>query len=356
MRNPQGQTINTAERHAFAKTLCEDFPLGALPSGLLFIAAAVQRFAGDLDAGRLPPAFGSMAAALLAAILLLLYLHPPFRRWGYAIGAILYYAGFFCFCLGEMRDSGTIYLFYSMLLGTVCMPFPSMTWLWPIPVCAAALLWQNMQILVPVLVSAAAAVFGACMHYRRSLTFFLSRIQLERLSERDELTGLYNRRGLCKQTDHLWTSCRENRLNAGVLMVDIDDFKSYNDTYGHIQGDECLRQIAQRITAEANRLCAGRQITVRYGGEEFLVVSDHPEFSVFALHLVEEVRGLCFVSPDGISSSVTISAGIYSGIPDMDCTLESFIEKADEALYAAKKHGKNRLVVFTDPAPAAQTN
>lgn len=356
MRNQQERTISAAERHAFAAALCKNFPLGALPSGLLFIAAAFQRFSGNLEIGRFPEAFGCLAAALLAAILLLLYLCPPFRRWGFAVGAILYYAGFFCFCLGENRDSGTMYLYYSMLLGTVCMPFPSMFWLWPVPVCAAALLWRDTQMLVPVLIPAAAALYGAYMHYRRSLTFFLSRIRLERLSERDELTGLYNRRGLCKQAERLWTICRENRLTAGVLMVDIDDFKAFNDTYGHIQGDECLRQIAQRITSEANRYCAGRQITVRYGGEEFLVISDHPDFLSFAGRIVAEIRELRFASSGGTESSVTISAGLYSGVPDADSPLESFIEKADEALYAAKKHGKNRLIVYDGPIPAAQIN
>lgn len=354
MRNQQERSISAAERHAFAAALCGNFPLGALPSGLLFVAAAFQRFAGNLETGRSVEAFGTLAAAFLAVILLLLYLYPPFRRWGFAAGVILYYAGFFCFCLGENRDGGTMYLYYSMLLGTVCMPFPSVLWLWPVPVCAAALLWQDAQMLVPVLIPAAAALCGAYMHYRRSLTFFLSRIRLERLSERDELTGLYNRRGLCKQAERLWAACRENRLTAGVLMVDIDDFKAFNDTYGHVQGDECLRQIAQRITSEANRYCAGRQITVRYGGEEFLVISDHPDFLSFAGQIVSEVRELRFASSGGTESSVTISAGLYSGVPDADSQLESFIEKADEALYAAKKHGKNRLVVYSGPMPAVQ--
>jgi len=133
---------------------------------------------------------------------------------------------------------------------------------------------------------------------------------------------------------------------AHVLMVDIDDFKSYNDTYGHIQGDECLRAIARTIYAEDKSLRPGRQIVARYGGEEFLVVSTNPDFAVYAEKLVCVIRSLTFPCADGETSFVTISAGLYSGSPGVDGGIEAFIEKADEALYLAKKQGKNQLAVY----------
>lgn len=134
---------------------------------------------------------------------------------GTAVGprrcAPAFYAGFLGFCLGEARAHATTYLYYSMLVGTVCIPFPSPYWLLPVPLCMAVLVWQGGGSASPVLLLTAtvAALSGAYLHHRRGKAFFLSRLRLERLSERDELTGLYNRRGLGKQAEQLWKACRE---------------------------------------------------------------------------------------------------------------------------------------------------
>lgn len=337
------------ERRAFGAALRDEFPLGALPSGLLFMAAALLRFSDNMAAGRVPAAILCLAAVVLAAAILLLLLYPPAKRGGLVAGAVLFYAGFLGFCIGEVRDHAAMYLYYSMLIGAVCMPFPSLYWLLPVPLCLGLLIWETggAAPLVPLLTGTAAALAGASLHHRRSKAFFLSRVRLARLSERDDLTGLYNRRGLGKQAEQLWPACQAAGCPIHVLMVDIDDFKSFNDTYGHMQGDECLRRIARTISDEDKGLRPGRQIVARYGGEEFLVVSTNPDFPVYAGKLVCSIRALSFPGIDGNPSCVTISAGLYSGIPGMDGGIEVFIEKADEALYLAKKQGKNRLAVYS---------
>lgn len=348
MKDTQPGENPGSERRAFGAALWEEFPVGALPSGLVFLSAALLRFFDNMAAGHMPAAAACLAAAVSAVVLLLLLLYPPARRWGLAAALLLFYAGFLGFCLGEARAHATTYLYYSMLVGTVCIPFPSPYWLLPVPLCMAVLVWQGGGSASPVLLLTAtvAALSGAYLHHRRGKAFFLSRLRLERLSERDELTGLYNRRGLGKQAEQLWKACREMGCPAHVLMVDIDDFKSYNDTYGHIQGDKCLRAIARTIYAEDKSLRPGRQIVARYGGEEFLVVSTNPDFAVYAEKLVCVIRSLTFPCADGETSFVTISAGLYSGSPGVDGGIEAFIEKADEALYLAKKQGKNQLAVY----------
>ncbi len=166
------------------------------------------------------------------------------------------------------------------------------------------------------------------------------------LANVDALTQLPNRRALDTLLEHEWRRGTRDHYPLSVIMVDVDHFKAFNDTYGHTHGDTVLRQIARVIRRLSRR--AG-DIPTRYGGEEFLIIHAHtpPEL---AAKLAERIR-------DGVerlniphassptASVVTISLGIASLNPSPEINPRQLIEAADEALYRAKKAGRNRVEV-----------
>ncbi|MFQ7289850.1 MAG: GGDEF domain-containing protein [Lacrimispora saccharolytica] len=163
--------------------------------------------------------------------------------------------------------------------------------------------------------------------------------ELNYVANHDALTGLWNRRFLeiC-----LSDQCYgEKRQETAVLMIDIDYFKQYNDTYGHLQGDECLRRVPSALNLVVSK---GRLF--RYGGEEFLCVV--PEFGEKqARKLGEEFcrsierLGIPAADPE---KNVTVSVGMAVGTIGEREEFEALLEKADEALYQAKNSGRNRVV------------
>lgn len=167
---------------------------------------------------------------------------------------------------------------------------------------------------------------------------------LKNLATIDGLTGLANRRLLDEYIEKYFKLCERKFLPMSVIMVDIDHFKLYNDHYGHIMGDECLKKIALSIK---NSLKRGYDLAARYGGEEFCVVL--PETGLKqALKVAERIKTNLehekiehVTSP--IAAYVTISMGIASGIPNKKITWEDFLAKADEALYLAKTGGRNTI-------------
>ena len=166
---------------------------------------------------------------------------------------------------------------------------------------------------------------------------------LEQISNLDGLTAIPNRRYFEHFYDIEWRRARREKKEISMIMIDVDFFKDYNDRYGHLAGDECLKKIA-KILQVANR--AG-DVVARYGGEEFVVVlpSTGP---AGALHLAQLMRrrvkdlniehGL---SP--LSRCVTISLGIATVIPDHNSGPLSLLTKADQALYRAKINGRDRI-------------
>ncbi len=168
---------------------------------------------------------------------------------------------------------------------------------------------------------------------------------LRTLSSTDELTGLANRGSLNRRCRHVFSDPVNQGRPAALLMMDVDHFKRYNDHYGHIAGDECLRAIAKRISESVR----GHNDTVaRYGGEEFVVLSlnitpaqawtlaDRICTAVSDLSLPHDNRG------DGLDH-VTISVGIATTTIGAGSSLESLMESADRGLYAAKRNGRNRV-------------
>ena len=174
---------------------------------------------------------------------------------------------------------------------------------------------------------------------------FLSQLQLQELAERDFLTGLLNRRAFSARADSIWRQALRERHALGVVMMDVDYFKRYNDHYGHAAGDETLRKVAHVIGSHARRPL---DITARYGGEEFVGLWYHLS-EEHLLAIMERIRAdiaalnLPHVGSDA-SDRVSISIGVAYLCPQPHQGLEDALRLADVALYLAKEQGRNRVV------------
>jgi diguanylate cyclase (GGDEF)-like protein len=169
--------------------------------------------------------------------------------------------------------------------------------------------------------------------------------KLRELSNRDVLTGVANRRRFETVLDAEWRRAARMTLPLSILMADIDHFKPYNDAYGHQRGDDCLKRVAEAMSRGLQR--AG-DLLARYGGEEFVVILPGHTLDQAASvaerlrKVVEDLRIPTSVS--GVAPSVTISVGVASAVPREKETSESLVAAADEALYRAKREGRNRVL------------
>jgi two-component system, cell cycle response regulator len=159
----------------------------------------------------------------------------------------------------------------------------------------------------------------------------------------DGLTGLHNRRYMARHLDNLVAQAHRTGKQLSFVIMDIDFFKSVNDTHGHDIGDEVLREFARRISANVR----GCDLACRYGGEEFVVVMPDTEVA-FAYAIAERLRKSIETTPVRISRApdqiaITISIGIAGSMGPAD-TSEALLHRADQALYAAKNTGRNRVV------------
>jgi diguanylate cyclase (GGDEF)-like protein len=174
--------------------------------------------------------------------------------------------------------------------------------------------------------------------------------ELQQQAITDALTGLYNRRYLYEILPRELMLARRNDKPVAVLMIDIDDFKRVNDTYGHEAGDRVLQETAQLIKAAGR----GSDYSCRYGGEEFLLVL--PDSPIDGAQLRAEsiragVQRLEVVCADGKRISVTLSIGV-AVFPEHGADADTLLRVADEALYAAKHAGRNRVVAHAVTAVA----
>lgn len=183
--------------------------------------------------------------------------------------------------------------------------------------------------------------------------------KLEEQASRDGLTGLCNRRYMDLRLDAAWAEAERLQKPFGLLMIDIDHFKKYNDHYGHQAGDDCLRAVAQAIegvVAASNRDgCAENAFAARYGGEEFAVVA--PQVSPAALAgiagmLVEAVRQLNLAHAKSEPwGHVTISVG-SDHLAVANGRIVDVFRRADQRLYRAKQAGRNQAVLHGDGSAA----
>lgn len=180
-----------------------------------------------------------------------------------------------------------------------------------------------------------------------SAELHLANQKLNEMVELDALTGIVNRRGLDRMLHAEITAARREGKPLTLMLCDLDHFKRFNDTYGHVQGDECLRQVGRLLREVCVR---PRDIAARYGGEEFaLVLPNTPRSGsmTFARALGQMLKFLKF-RPAGSDEEIllTLSGGITTCIPDENTSAESMLMRADEALYAAKSQGRNRFFSF----------
>jgi diguanylate cyclase (GGDEF)-like protein len=197
----------------------------------------------------------------------------------------------------------------------------------------------------------AAGVIGGISTYNFEhalRTNFLETRLLNALAERDGLTGLYNRRIFDDYIGRVWRQSRREDESIEVVFIDIDYFKIYNDLYGHQAGDDCLKKVATSIAR-----CAKRpfDFLARYGGEEFVLVLYGPPDD-YARNLPEQIRCdvMDLMIPHAGSEAakfVTVSVGVALARPSSSRSLNGAIQTADEAMYQAKREGRNR-VVFKD--------
>jgi len=162
----------------------------------------------------------------------------------------------------------------------------------------------------------------------------------------DDLTQVANRRRFDETLNEEWQRLSRDRAPLSLIFCDIDYFKLYNDTYGHQAGDDCLRAVADTISANCQR---PGDFVARYGGEEFIVILPNTA-TEGAVHLAEDIRKEVerLKIPhmrSQVSRYITLSSGVSCVFPSADITPESLIGGADEALYEAKNQGRNRTIL-----------
>ena len=174
---------------------------------------------------------------------------------------------------------------------------------------------------------------------------------LESLAQHDAMTGLYNRGYFNQAIESEYRRLQRHQQPLGIALVDIDYFKNYNDSYGHIAGDVTLTAVAKALELATKR---PGELVARYGGEEFVVLLPQVDKSIllqYGLMLCETVRALQIPHvASNCSHHITISVGLSLTTPSHDTSPSVLLEQADRALYQAKKNGRNRCQFFADAA------
>jgi diguanylate cyclase (GGDEF)-like protein len=163
------------------------------------------------------------------------------------------------------------------------------------------------------------------------------------LANADGLTGLANRRWFDEQLEEEWQRGVKNRQQLALLLIDVDLFKAYNDLFGHLGGDECLRKIAGVI---ADALPPGVGMASRFGGEEFAVIlpnTEREQALVVAESLRRAVEAMNLPHTESRWGVQTISIGVAVSVPERTGSALGLLSASDSALYCAKRLGRNRV-------------
>lgn len=171
--------------------------------------------------------------------------------------------------------------------------------------------------------------------------------ELQKLADVDGLTGIANRRSLDAYLEHETARCIRENQPISVIMIDLDHFKAYNDLYGHLAGDNCLKKIAEILKHKVRR---PSDIAGRFGGEEFCIILPNTD-KEGAKHVAEFVRltvealAIPHVG-NGEKGVVSLSLGVVTHHPGPSFAISTLLNDADKALYHAKRCGRNRVEVF----------
>lgn len=180
-------------------------------------------------------------------------------------------------------------------------------------------------------------------------------IQLRTLAERDGMTQLANRRTFDEALQQAWVKGLRSQQPVSLILCDVDHFKLYNDAYGHLQGDECLRHVAKSIRSAVKR---SKDLAARYGGEEFVVLLPNTSAEA-AFALAETIRQNVKSAQlphkaSKVADHVTLSLGVTCLVPSMEVPINSAVQFADLGLYRAKEAGRDRANLHlpkTDSTP-----
>ena len=325
--------------------------------------SALARVALDADVNRLMDLIRVVTLApILGFGLLLVYsgLYDRYYPLTAAIGAPIFGAGIVILAVIAALHGvnliatvviTTIYIYFMLgmlfyaAFGSACAVLASYLVAAPI----AGVPWPAMVVDVGVLVCT--NVIGAMVCYtleRANRTNFLEERLLIETASRDGLTGIHNRRAFDEHVDRIWPQAIRDKAPLGLLLIDIDHFKAYNDYYGHQAGDECLRRVAQSLGRGARRPL---DLTARYGGEEFAIVlydvrRDHVEEAARRIRADVEALAVEHSASPAPVKRLTVSIGAACIVAEAGRTYFGFIQLADEALYAAKERGRDRVVIM----------
>ncbi len=199
-------------------------------------------------------------------------------------------------------------------------------------------------LLIGVIIGIGTAFFST--NYGMNQAYKLKQTILQQ-SLSDGLTGIANRRHFEKQLEVEWNRALRNQRPVSLILADVDCFKNYNDNYGHLAGDDCLKAVAGKLASAVNR---SSDLVARYGGEEFVFLL--PELSLQkAVELAEIIRyqieNLAMSHQYSAAADiVTISLGVASAVPQKNANSAALIRDADRALYYAKQNGRNQVATF----------
>ncbi len=171
--------------------------------------------------------------------------------------------------------------------------------------------------------------------------------ELQSLASLDSLTQVANRRRFDEHLNQEWRRMAREKAPLSLILCDVDFFKTYNDTYGHQAGDECLQQVATAIKSAIKRPA---DFVARYGGEEFVVILPLTG-AKGAVHVAEQIRAAVKAAEIAHANSqvgkyVTLSLGVASTVPDHTSSPATLIAAADQALYQAKAQGRDRVILY----------
>jgi len=307
-----------------------------VPAVILMLVLTSQRFYNrwyDLGIGIVAPAFG-IGTVIMAA-------YSPPAEVPLVGGRVLLAAFFYYFMLGlRLREALKVNLIVyaalvvAFLAGT--MPTATATYLMFTLFCANIIGFAGSYSLE---------------HANRKA--FLEHRQLTEVATHDGLTTLLNRAAFEDQIRRVWQQAQRDRQTVSVIMIDLDYFKPYNDRYGHIAGDDCLRRVSTALRDAARR--RPLDFVARYGGEELVAVlygADQAYGESISRSLLTAVRELHIPHASSqCQSHVTVSIGVVSVDAYRVASHDVAVALADEALYAAKHQGRDRYVAIDPSAP-----
>lgn len=198
-------------------------------------------------------------------------------------------------------------------------------------------------------IAAFASVLGAAVHFslQRAVRHgYLATQAMNESAHRDSLTGIHNRRMFDEHVARVWQQAARENVPLGLLLIDLDHFKAFNDSHGHQGGDTCLAKVASLLPQVARRPL---DLAARYGGEEFIVLlydARREQVEEVCIQLHAALKHAAIPHEASATGEVTFSIGAACVTPQAGRHPEGLIQLADEALYAAKERGRNRTVLM----------